>query len=64
MSEVIRREESGVEYFTVQVTGESGLSVSGIARLCGVSQQAISLLIENLTSKSPSEWLDSFVGKD
>ena len=64
MSEVIRREESGVEYFTVQATGESGLSISGIARLCGVSQQAISLLIENLTIKSPSEWLDSFVGKD
>ena len=64
MSEVIRREETGVEYFTVQATGESGLSVSGIARLCGFSQQAISLLIENLTSKSPSEWLDSFVGKN
>ena len=64
MSEVIRREEKGVEYFTVQATGESGLSVSGIARLCGVSQQAISLLIENLTSKSQSKWLDSLVGKD
>ena len=64
MSEVIRREESGVEYFTVQNTGESGISVTGIGKLSGVSKQAISTLIKNLSSSSPSKWLDPFVGKE
>lgn len=31
----------GVEFFTVLETGESGMSVSGVARLCGVSHQAV-----------------------
>ena len=64
MSEVVRREESGIEYFTVQTTGESGLSISGIGKLNGVSKQAISTLIKNLSTSSPSKWLDPFVGKE
>ena len=64
MSEVIRREETGVEYFTVQATGESGLSISGIARLCGVYQSTITRLIQDLMHKAPSKWLEPFVGKD
>jgi hypothetical protein len=38
---ILRHEENGVEFFTVLVTGESGLSTSGIAISLGVSQQAI-----------------------
>lgn len=64
MSEVIRREESGVEYFTVQATGESGLSISGIARLCGVYQSTITRLTQDLMHKAPSKWLEPFVSKD
>ena len=64
MSEVIRREESAVEYFTVQDTGESGLSISGIARLCGVYQSTITRLTQDLMHKAPSKWLEPFVGKD
>ena len=64
MFEVIRREELGVEYFTVQATGESGLSISGIARLCGVYQSTITRLTQDLMHKAPSKWLEPFVGKD
>ena len=64
MSEIILTEQSGVEYFTVQATGESGISLTGIGKLCGVSKQAISALIKNLSTNSPSKWLDPFVGKE
>ncbi|MGF1488879.1 MAG: hypothetical protein ACFBSE_17480 [Prochloraceae cyanobacterium] len=64
MSEIIRSEQSGVEYFTVQATGESGLSISGIARLCGVNQSSITRLTQDLMHKAASKWLESCVGKD
>jgi DNA-binding XRE family transcriptional regulator len=53
-----------IEFYTVEETGESGMSQSGLAVLCGVSQQAISGLEKTLTSRSPSKWLKQFVGKD
>lgn len=52
------------EFYTIESTGESGMSQSGLAVLCGVSQQAISLLENTLTSKAPSKWLEPLVGKD
>ena len=64
MSEVVRREKSGVEYFTVQATGESGLSISGVAGLCGVHQSTITRLTQDLMHKAPSKWLEPFVNKD
>ena len=37
----------GVEFFTIEATGESGMSESGLARLCGVTHGAVSKLISN-----------------
>ena len=38
---ITRVERDGVEFFTIDATGESGMSESGLARLCGVSPVAI-----------------------
>lgn len=40
--------DDGVEFFTIQETGESGISKSGLAILCGVSKQAISKLFKEI----------------
>lgn len=56
--------ESIAQFYTVETTGESGTNQTGLSVLCGVSQQAISDLEKTLTSRSPSEWLESFIGKD
>jgi predicted DNA-binding protein YlxM (UPF0122 family) len=48
----------GVEFFVNIKTGEVGISISGLARLCGVSQSAITQLIkrlEALVTKNPSK---------
>jgi hypothetical protein len=58
----VRRVENDIEFFTNEATGESGISVSGLARLCGVSHPAIIQLSQALVSKSPSEWLEPLVG--
>jgi hypothetical protein len=42
----------GVEFFTIDETGESGMSESGLARLCGVSTPAIVQILRNLPSTS------------
>lgn len=52
------------EFYTIEETGESGMSQSGLAILCGVRQQSISTLERTLTSRAPSKWLEVFVGKD
>ena len=44
-----------VEFFTVDDTGESGMSESGLAVLCGVSQQAINKLLRSLSTTSPEK---------
>jgi predicted transcriptional regulator len=62
--DIVRVVDNGVEFFTVLETGESGMSVSGLAKLCGVSQPAMSKTLKTLITKSPSRWLNSLVGKD
>jgi DNA-binding XRE family transcriptional regulator len=61
--EIIKKEENGIEFYTVDLTGQSGMSQSGLAILAGVSQQALSVLEKTLTNKAPSESLSSFVDK-
>ena len=56
--------DDSLEFYTVEDTGESGISQSGLAILCGVSRQAIKKLEKTLATKAPSKWLESFVGKD
>jgi hypothetical protein len=63
-NQIIRTVENGVEFFTVTQTGESGISVSGLALLCGVSKQAISKLINNLSTKEATKSLQTWADKD
>jgi hypothetical protein len=60
---ILRREDNGIEFYTVQSTGQSGMSQSGLSILAGVSQQAISKLEKTLTTKSISESLEPWMGK-
>ncbi|MDJ0744562.1 MAG: helix-turn-helix domain-containing protein [Xenococcaceae cyanobacterium MO_167.B27] len=53
-----------LEFYTVNATGESGMSQSALAKLAGVSQQALSKLEKALTTKSPSEYLKVHTGQD
>lgn len=55
---------SSAIFYTVEETGESGTNQTGLAILCGVTQQSISNLEKTLTSKAPSKILEPFVGKD
>ena len=61
--EIIKKEENGIEFYTVDLTGQSGMSQSGLAILAGVSQQALSALEKTLTNSAPSNCLESFVDK-
>ena len=53
-----------VEFYTVQATGESGLSQSGLAKLAGISRTPIATLETTLAQKAPAECLEAFVGID
>ena len=61
---ILRYEENGIEFFTVQATGESGISHSGLAVLCGVSKQAIDKLVKNLPTLQLPKRLKAFVDKN
>ena len=45
---ITRVERDGVEFFTIEATGESGMSESGLARLCGVAQQSMNTFLKSL----------------
>ena len=55
--------DSTAEFYTVEETGESGMSQTGLSILCGVSRQAIIRLEETLVTKAPSKTLEPFVAK-
>lgn len=56
-------DSASTEFYTVEETGESGMSQTGLAILCGVTQPAISGLEKTLISRAPSKTLEPFVGK-
>ncbi len=62
--EIIRKDEDGVEFYTIALTGQSGMSQTGLARLAGVSRQALIDLETTLVSRAPSEYLEPFVGQE
>ncbi|AFY92865.1 hypothetical protein [Chamaesiphon minutus] len=66
MSSIIRSEENGIELFTIQTTGESGMSQTGLAILSGVTKQAISTLLKGLkpSNQRLSESLQAWTDKD
>ena len=49
---ITRVERDGVEFFTIDATGESGMSESGLARLCGVTQQSMNTFLKSLRNLS------------
>ena len=55
---------SELEFYTANATGESGMSQSALAKLAGVTQQAISKLEKTLTTKTRSEYLKTYTGKE
>jgi hypothetical protein len=60
-----RVEEDGVEFYTLKDNGLSGMSISGLARLCDVDRRAISRLLKRIHgTKIRSEWLKPFLGKN
>jgi transcriptional regulator with XRE-family HTH domain len=61
---ILRYEENGIEFFTVQATGESGMSQSGLARLCGVRPDAVNKLLKGLMTSFCPEFLKPLQGMD
>ena len=47
---ITRVERDGVEFFTIDATGESGMSEIGLARLCGVTRQSVSVFLRDLVA--------------
>ena len=64
MSQIIRVVEDGVKFFTVEETGESGMSYSGLAKFSGVSQPSISRLVDNLIKDVAPKRLKPWPGKE
>jgi predicted DNA-binding protein YlxM (UPF0122 family) len=57
----------GVEFFVNIKTGEVGISISGLARLCGVTQSAITHLLKRLAAlitKTPSKEAQTQAGHE
>jgi hypothetical protein len=51
MSSIIKSEENGIEFYTIAATGESGMSQSGLAILCGVARQTLQSMLKTLAEK-------------
>ena len=50
----------GVEFFTIEATGESGMSESGLAIICGITQQGVNKFLRNrVTTKTDSNGLQA-----
>jgi hypothetical protein len=63
-NQVIRKIENEIEFFTIEKTGESGLSISGLAIVCGVSHTAVSqILSKSVASKSSFKSLEPLHGR-
>jgi hypothetical protein len=64
VSDVIKRFQDNVEFFTVDATGESGMSISGLARICGVTSQSVEQLLKRLEQgRIRAETLKKFVSE-
>ena len=46
---ITRVERDGVEFFTIDDTGESGMSEVGLARLCGIAPSSLHEFIKNMS---------------
>ena len=58
LSQILRVEENGIEYFTVVATGESAVSLRGLARMTGVPRQTTSRWLSDLSHGAIPKWLE------
>ncbi len=53
-----------IQFYTVNATGESGMSRNGLAKLAGVNPTTLSKLESTLVKKAPSYYLKPYIGQD
>ncbi len=58
------KEKDYLDFYTIKVNGECGMSLSTLASLAGVNKSSISRLENTLLHKSPSHYLQSYVNQD
>nr|MDJ0537067.1 hypothetical protein [Xenococcaceae cyanobacterium MO_207.B15] len=56
--------DDDIQFYTVSSTGESGMCRNGLAKLAGVTGQALSKLESYLATKSPSIYLQPYTKQD
>jgi hypothetical protein len=62
---ILRFEQDGIEFYTVEETGKSGMSVRGVARLCGIQHRSVQVLLDSiLANKTRSKRLECLKNKD
>ncbi|WP_030008327.1 hypothetical protein [Picosynechococcus sp. NKBG042902] len=61
---ILRYAENDIEFFTIQATGESGMSQSGLARLCGVDASSVNKLVKRVMTSSCPEFLKPLQDKE
>ena len=61
---ILRRELDSIEFFTVQATGESGMSQSGLARMCGVKPHAVNQLLKSVITSFCPDFLKPLQEKE
>jgi hypothetical protein len=60
-----RVEQNGVEFYTLKANGASGMSLSGLARLCNINDKSLAQLLDNIARGSVrSKRLKRFTGKN
>lgn len=62
---ILRVVQDRIEFFTESQNGACHMSETGLARLCGISQQGMyQLITRTITSESPYECLKGFCGRE
>jgi hypothetical protein len=56
--------EDGVEYWTVQESGESAVSIRGLARMCGIPESTLRRWLKDLRQSKPVLGLESLLDID
>lgn len=63
---IISTEKEGVEFFTILMTGKSGMSIAGLGRLCNVDEKSIRDLLRKISVRTSrlSKCLQHLQGRD
>ena len=64
--DILKKEDNGVEFYTIELTGQSGMSETGLSILTGVTRKTLQNLEDTLQTRMPlnakTEVLKDFVG--